>query len=409
MAIDVSTLNPANIVDLDIGSQETKSRMREISAEWAQRPPIYILRDGHVLVICGRHADVLEVYRDTTRFSTEVPKQPGYEMFDKFMGVRVLAQMDGEAHGRIRRLMAPAFSPKSVARLEGGITKAVDGMLDDIASGPNEFEAMEKYGSRLIVESLLTVMLGLTADEKKVFLRMHEAIPLITYTQAGHKYPDECIQAFADARALINSMIAERRRTPREDFITELISARDNDDYLSDEELFDQIFTVCAGALSATTLSFGGTLYGLYSHPEVVRELQTNPALVSQAIEECQRWHSGGYLTFPRFAQCDTQVGGTEIRTGMIVRVSNMAAHYDPTVYPDPLRFDIGRTTRNVAFGSGPHLCVGQRMAKAAIRIAVERILVRLPDARLEDPEMKLRYGGSVGELRIQSLPMLVS
>jgi cytochrome P450 len=406
--IDALGIDRANILDLDIGSPETKKRLRALAVEWAQRPPFYVLRDGHVLVICGRHADVLEVYRDQARFSSVIPKGPGYEMFDKFMGVRVLAQMDGEPHARIRQLMAPAFSPKSIGRLEAGITDAVDRTLDDIESGGPEFDAMEQYGSRLIVESLLTVMLGLSPEEKAVFLRMHHVIPLITYTQAGHAYPDECIRAFADARILINSMIAERRTAPREDFITDLIQAHDNDDRLNDEELFDQVFTVCAGALSGTTLSFGSTLYSLYYHPETIGELRSKPALIPQAIEEAQRWHSGSYLSFPRFAQCDTEVGGTPIKKDMVVRVSVLAAHSDPTVYPDPSRFDIHRGAKNLAFGSGPHLCIGQRMAKLAMRIGVDRLINRFPEARLKDRDMELNYVGSVGELRIKSLPMIV-
>jgi len=409
MTVDISALDRSNILDIDIGSPETKKRMRALSAEWAQRPPFYVLRDGHVLVICCRHADALEVYRDTTRFHTEVPRTPGYEMFDKFMGVRVLAQMDGEAHARVRRLMAPAFSPKSIARLETGITRAVDGLLDAIKANGPEFDAMSSYASRLIAETLLTVMLRLTESEKTIFLRMHEVIPLVTYTKAGESYPEECVRAFADARALINEMIADRRRAPQEDFITDLVAARDNDDRLSDEELFDQIFTVCAGALSATTQSFGGTIYALYSHPEIVKVLQASPELIPQAIEESRRWQSGGYLTFPRFAQCDTEVGGTKIQKGMVVRVSNQAAHYDPLVYPDPLRFDIYRNAKNISFGSGPHLCIGQRLAKMATQIAVERILRVLPNARMKDVNMELSFGGSVGELRIQSLPMLVN
>lgn len=400
-------LDQRKVVHIDLGSRATKERMLALCAEWATREPFYVPRDGHIIVICSRFADAMEVYQDRDRFSNAVPKAPGFEMFDKFMGVRVLAQMDGAPHDRIRRLMAPAFSPKAINRLEGGISDAVDGLLDAIEEKGPAFDGMQDFAEHLVTEALLTKMLGLTDEQKQVFLEMHRVIPLITYTEAGHSYPEACVQAFANARDLINQMVAERHKAPREDLISELIAARDEGDKLSDDEMFDQIFTVTAGALSGTTLAAGGILYSLYRHPDALREIRENPALIPQAIAECQRWFVGGYMTFPRFATVDTEVGGTPIRKGMVVRVCPQAAHYDPEVYPDPLRFDLHRNPRNIAFGSGPHLCLGHHFAKLLLKVAVQRLIARFPQARLADPNMTLEFGGSVGELRIVSLPMV--
>src|SRR5688572_26051634 len=91
--IDIKTLDQSKVVTIDLGSQETKQRIRSLSAEWATQDPRYIPRDGFVFVLTGRHRDALEVYRDVDRFSTVVPKKTGFEMFDKFMGIKVLAQM----------------------------------------------------------------------------------------------------------------------------------------------------------------------------------------------------------------------------------------------------------------------------------------------------------------------------
>ncbi len=407
LQFDLAELDQDKIVSIDLGSAETKRNMQALCAEWATREPFYVPRDGHVFVICGRHADATEVYQDRERFSNAVPREPGFEMFAKFMDVRVLAQMDGEAHDRVRRLMTPAMTPKAVGRLEAQIALAVDGLLDAIEAKGPAFDGIKDFGERLIVEALLTQMLGLTPQQKAVFVEMHRVIPLITYTEAGHSYPEECVRAFANARTLIDEIVAERRRNPGDDLISELIAARDGGDRLSDAEMFDQIFTVTAGALSGTTLAAGGVLYALYKHPESVRALLSEPGLIPQAIAECQRWFVGGYMTFPRFATCDTKVGGTEIRKGMVMRVCPQAAHYDPAVYSDPLRFDIRRNARNIAFGSGHHLCLGHHFAKLLLRTAVERLITRFPSARLVDPGMPLEFGGSVGELKILSLPMM--
>jgi cytochrome P450 len=405
--IDIAELDPSKVLRIDLGSQETKSKMLGYCADWGRREPFYVPRDGHIIVICGRHADALEVYHDRDRFSNAVPKEKGYEMFAKFMDVRVLAQMDGAPHDRIRRLMSPALAPKAVNRLEGEITGAVEGLLDSIEAAGPQFDGVKDFGDNLIVEALLSKMLQLTADQKAVFLEMHRVIPLITYTEAGHAYPDVCVRAFAAARKVIDEIVAERHANPGDDLISDLIAARDDGDKISDDEMFDQIFTLTAGALSGTALSAGGILYALYTHPESIRALREDPLLIPQALAECQRWYVGGYLTFPRFATCDTEVGGTRIKKGMVMRVCPQAAHYDPEAYPDPLRFDIHRNPRNIAFGSGPHLCLGHHFAKLLLRVAVERLITRFPNARLADPDMELRFGGSVGELHISSLPMI--
>ena len=140
----------------------------------------------------------------------------------------------------------------------------------------------------------------------------------------------------------------------------------------------------------------------------IANEVKADPALTPQALLECLRWQTV-YLTFPRFVTEDTEVGGTKLLKGMVVRVSPQAAHMDAEVYPDPLRFDLHRNPRVMAFGSGPHVCIGHHLAKLTMRIAVERLLRRFPDVRLADPDTPIEYGGGIGELRMLALPMLTA
>ena len=163
---------------------------------------------------------------------------------------------------------------------------------------------------------------------------------------------------------------------------------RDQGDKLTDRELFDQIFTICGAALSATSRAAGGALYSLYSHPDQLAELIAEPGLIPEAVEECLSIASNGYFTFPRMATRDTEVGGTKILKGMVVRPSPQAANYDPDVFPDPLRFDIHRNPKRIlAFGAGPHHCIGNILGRTAINIAIRRLLARFPNAKLADPD----------------------
>ena len=109
------------------------------------------------------------------------------------------------------------------------------------------------------------------------------------------------------------------------------------------------------------------------------------------------------FLDFTR----DTEVGGTPILKGMVVRPSPLAPNYDPDVFPDPLRFDIRRKPKRIlSFGAGPHHCIGNILGRTTITIAVTRLLARFPKAHISDPNFTPLYGGAVGELRLQSLPM---
>ena len=407
--LPVSDLDVDNVVDIDLGSSEFKQNARAILARWARRPPFYVLSSGPPQVVCGRYADVHEVFSDTERFSSEVPRGRGFEQFDKFMGVQFITQMDGEQHARIRRLLMPAFSSRSLARLEARITEIIEGMLDRIAAHGNEFDGMRDYGAQLVVGALLTAMANLDERQKEIFLAFHEVLPLTTYTKPGEPFAPECVRAFDRAAELVREIIAERRKNPRPDFINDLVTARDAGDKLTDRQLFDQIFTICGAALSATSRAAGGALYTLYSHPDQLAELIREPNLIPEAVEECLRIASNGYFTFPRVATRDTEVGGTKILKGMVVRPSPQAANYDPDVFADPMRFDIHRRPKRImAFGAGPHHCIGNILGRTTIAIAIGRMLARFPKARLADPDFVPVYGGAVGELRLKSLPMKI-
>jgi cytochrome P450 len=405
----LADLDSSKVVDVDLGSSELKQNARTILAEWAKRPPFYVLSSGPPQVVCGRYADVHEVFSDTERFSSQVPRGPGFEQFDKFMGVQFITQMDGERHARIRRLLMPAFSSRSLSRLESRISEIIEGMLDEIARGGNEFDGMRDYGAQLVVGALLTAMANLDDRQKEIFLAFHEVLPLTTYTRPGEPFAPECVRAFDRAAQLVHEIIAQRRANPHPDFINDLITARDQGDKLTDRELFDQIFTICGAALSATSRAAGGALYTLYSHQDAIAALIREPSLIPEAVEECLRIASNGYFTFPRVATRDTEVGGTKIPKGMVVRPSPQAANYDPDVFPDPLRFDIHRHPKRIlAFGAGPHHCIGNILGRTTITIAIRRLLARFPNARLADPNFVPSYGGAVGELRLMQLPMKV-
>jgi cytochrome P450 len=404
----LAELDRDKVVELDFRSDEFKKNAHRHIAGWARRPPFYVLGEGPPQVVVGRYADVHEVFSDAVRFASQLPRGPGFEQYDKFMGIEFITQMDGEQHARLRRLLMPAFSSRRMAQVESDIGRIIDSMLDDIERNGPAFDAMTQYGARLVVGALVTTMMGLDKAQQKVLLDYQEVIPVATATKPGQPYPPECQRVFKEAHALANAIIADRRANPRSDFLSDLVSARDHGDKLNDQELFGMIFGLF-GALAATSRSAGGTLYTLYKNPDQLAQLIRDPALIPDAIEECLRIASNGYFTFARIATRDTEVGGTPIGKGMVVRPSPLAANYDPEVFPDPLRFDIHRKPKRIlSFAVGPHHCIGNILGRTTITLAVRRLLARFPNARLADPDFVPVYDGAVGELRLQSLPMLI-
>jgi cytochrome P450 len=401
-------VDPANIVELDPGSAEFKANAHRHMAEWARRPPFYAVTPGQLpQVIDGRYHDARQVFSDTVTFASEMPRGPGWEQFNKIMDAQFVTQMDGEQHGRVRRLLMPAFSSRRITQLEEGIGKVVDRLLDGIAANGPEFDAMDDYGAHLVVEALLEAMIDMDERRKAVFVAFHDLIPGTTYVKPGESWAPELRQAFDRTMEEIRIIIEERRVSPRTDFISDLVNARDQGDKLSDRELFDQIFGICGASLSATSRAAGGALYLLYTHDDQRRELIANPDMIEDALEECLRLGSNGYFTFPRIATKDTEVGGTAIPKGTVVRPSPLSPNYDPDAFPDPLRFDIHRKPQRImSFGAGPHHCIGNILGRSTLSIALRKLLTRFPEAHIRDPHFKPVYGGAVGELRLQSLPM---
>src|ERR1700756_3570412 len=121
----IGDLDRSKIVDLDFATAEFRHQAHSLVADWARRPPFYVLGDGPPQVIVGRYADVHEVFSDADRFASQLPRGPGYEQYDKFMGFPFLTQMDGEQHARLRRLLMPAFSSRRMAQMEESITHMV--------------------------------------------------------------------------------------------------------------------------------------------------------------------------------------------------------------------------------------------------------------------------------------------
>jgi cytochrome P450 len=223
----------------------------------------------------------------------------------------------------------------------------------------------------------------------------------------GKPPPAAFLAAIADVKAVIDQIVAERRRRPGTDLVSSLIMANEDGEKLTDAELFGQINSIATAGIGTTSTVLAGALRSLALHPAQRTLLTANPALIDGAIEECLRCHSSGLIVFVRFCTRDTEIEGTRIPKDMPVYVSPQAAGFDPAEVEDPFRFDITRTRRTpLVFGTGIHHCIGQRLARYILRTALASMIARFPDFRMVDSAFQPIYRGLPGELSPTTLPM---
>jgi len=385
-----------------------QTALRDYVDDWTQRDPFYVRRMGLPAVLCTKYRHVQEVLTDPERFVMKAPPIEGFEVFDVFGGLESVLQMDGERHSRVRRLMNPAFSPAGIRKIIPALERIVQERLDIIAAEGPEFDAMSDFCDHLIARSLLDATFQLSEEQQQAFERVHQAITLAPKFRPGEQRPKEYTDAIEGVRKVIAEVIEERRANPSDDFISDLITARDEGTRLSDSELHGQINTICGSALGSTAATLGAALLVLCRHPDQMTRLRDNPELMNDALEELLRYQGPGLFSFPRFAACDTEVGGTPIYKGMPVITSPQVASFDPEIFDSPRNLDLARKPRTLTFGTGPHLCIGIRLAKVTMGIALRAILERFPNLRLADPDFVPVYGGNVGTMTIKSLPMRV-
>lgn len=406
---DVGRLDPRNIIDIDLASDEMRQGARRgLLAEWATMAPFYVVNNGVPQVVVTRYADVKTVLTDREHFTVRPPRVKGYERFDYFNGADSIAQMDGAEHDRVRSTLTPSFTPRFLAKVEENVGGIVETMLDEVEARGTEFDCMGDFANHLIVRIVLGGFLGMTPEQQKALVHMHEAFSLIIDIPPGGAYPEAYLKAQQDAYEVIAEMIAERRANPRDlDFISSMIATQQAAGTINDEELVSNIFAIIGAGQGTTSTATGAMLMNLCKHRDQFDEVIANRALIPQVVEECLRYQGSGYLTFPRFALHDCEIGGTPILEGMPVNVMMQCANYDPTEYPEPLKFDIHRNPRNIlTFGTGSHHCLGNRLARKVMMLILDKVCDRFPNLRLQDPTFEPHYGGMFGELKPDSIPM---
>lgn len=326
-----------------------------------------------MVLVVGYEAAV-RVLRDGTTFSSA-----GYERtIGQVMGPTILA-MDGAAHAARRALLQPAFTRGALARVEREIvTPIVHRLLDRIA-GRERVDLVPAFTFPFPV-AVIAAMIGLPEAEHARFHRL--AVELISVAFD----PARGLAASRGLRELLAPHLEARRRAPRDDLLTRLVQARPEGEPLDEEEIFGFLRLLAPAGAETTYRSTSNLLFGLLTHPDQLAAVRADPRLVPAAVEEALRWECPITVIF-RTATRDAELGGLPAAAGTGLAVCLAAANRDPSRWEDPDRFDLRRVARpHAAFAAGPHTCLGLHLARMEMRVALQAVLERLPELRL-DPE----------------------
>ncbi len=312
---------------------------------------------------------------------------------------RSIINSDPPDHAPVRRVLLPTFAPTAVAGYEP-TTRALCESLIDSMGDRVAVDAAVEYAQQ-IPARVIGRILGVPDERANVFIGWVRAI-----LEQGAREPEKRVEAFTALTAYFISEIADRRTTPRDDLISQLVRARTDDGSpVSDRDIVGNLGLLLIAGIDTTWSAIGSSLWHLAQHPDDRACLRTQPELWPTAIEELLRAYAP--VMMGRIATTETEVAGCPVAPGRRVLLSFPAANRDPAVFEDPDRVILDRDhNRHVAFGSGIHRCAGSNLARMELRVALQVWLERIPEFTLADPASVAWAGGQVRGPR--SVPVII-
>jgi cytochrome P450 len=349
---------------------------------------------GETAWLLLRYADVTEIFADEKR----LPAAAAYERTGMPAMGRILTAMRGEQH-RVNRALAGG------ALLPGAIRRATETLLVPIANG-----LIDAFGDRRAVDlveayarrypfNVISRLIGVpTEDEARLDRWLGH---IIRYQWE----PEEALDARAALDTYLMPIVAERRRNPGEDLISQLVTAEIEGRRLDEEEILSFLRLLYPAGTGTTFMTMSALILEVISDRTVYDRLLAHPEDRAAAVEEALRKEAPTTM-LPRYTETPVTIGGVDIPAGAMILVCSGAANHDPDMFPDPERFSLDRGMNpHATFGRGPHFCLGSHLAREELRISLSLLLERLPGLRLAD-DQPIRASGTVVR-GIRALPVV--
>jgi len=346
--------------------------------------PVHRLPDGSFFLT--RYSDLDHIYRDTGTFSSDKkvefkPKFGDSPLYEHH--TTSLVFNDPPLHTRVRKIIAGALTPRAIADMEAGLIAVIDGLLARIEA-KGRADLITDYASAIPIE-IIGNLFGVPHEQREplrgwslAILGALEPAPTPAMLQIGN-------QAVRDFVVFLKRLVADRRHSPGDpanDVLTRLLAEERDGSRLSETELLQNCIFILNAGHETTTNLIGNGLQLLLEWPDQRGALLQEPELIRTAVEEFLRFESSNQLGNRR-ATVDTELGGIGVPAGAQLNLCIGAANRDPEQFDAPERLDLARKpNRHLAFGSGPHQCVGVNLARLEGRTAIWRFLNRFPNYR---------------------------
>ena len=350
--------------------------------ELRTKQPVYWDPFLHSWVVT-RYADVVTVLRDFSASRTPTPEHLArIGLGDLAPVARVMVKqmlfLDAPTHTRIRRLASYAFTPQRVAVLRNHIRDVVSGLIDAVAPSGRMDVIADLAGPLPYI--VTAEMLGVPVkDAPQLKSWSQDFAEMLGNFQHNPDHVPKVRRSVEEMVTYFGSAIEEIKRRPREGLIHSFLTAEDEGDRFTEEEIIANTIVTMVGGQETTTNLIGNGVLTLLRQPEELAKLRANLSLVPSAVEEMLRYEPPSQHT-ARLAPEDVELGGRRIAKRQAVIAVMAAGNRDPERFPDPDRFDIERKdNRHLSFGWAAHFCFGAALARIEGQVAFEELLRRLP------------------------------
>ncbi len=367
--------------------------------------------DGSPAWLVTRYDDVREALADPLLSLDKRHALPGgYKGFALPPALDAnLLNMDPPDHTRIRRLVGRAFTTRRVEQLRAPIRRTADRLLDALGTngGPHGgTDLIAAYAAPLPI-TVICDLLGVPDEHRRDFRAWTDV--LVAPDPARPQAAKEAVVAML---GFFTQLLADKRKEPADDLLSDLIAVRDESDSagngrLTEDELMSLAFLILFAGYENTVQLIGTAVLALLQHPGQLAALRADPTRLPAAVEEFVRYDGPALLAIRRFPREDVTIGDVTVPAGETVLLSLAAANRDPRRFPDADRFDLGRdATGHLALGHGIHYCLGAPLARLETEIALAALLERLPDLQLDGDPGDLRWRPSLRARGLLTLPV---
>jgi cytochrome P450 len=296
--------------------------------------------------------------------------------------------MDDPDHARVRGPLTQAFY-KRAAKMKPQVEVIVDEVLDGLAGRPS-FDVIEDYGVPVPI-LVIAAVLGVPTDMLRQFRTWSEGIIQSLNAMRTPAQEAQLEAASRDLGAYFADAMAERRKAPRDDLITDMVQLQADGAEVSDVELSVNLQALLVGGNLTTTDLIGNGVLAFLRNPAELAKLRADPKLIAAAVEEILRYDPPITIT-GRIASREMEIRGEPVEQKASVMSFLRAANRDPAVYDDPDRFDITRKhVPHMAFGGGAHICIGAPLARMEGQVALARLFDRFPNLKLAEQTLTYR------------------